>query len=448
MSTEVKKSPGTELKLLMGAMGFPEQTGNLAGAALDQAIRNDLGIARNFMDAFSGLTTNDLDRALGGGRFSEAGHFPRPKDVFKEIINNNKKNTYYDREKIQVFDLGVGDRAAFMIDGKLVNIGQKMSPAQFETKLRQDDNFRRDIEKQLDARIILGGSRKLDGKITLAKPGLGSSSIFLPQTKALSDLQKKYALLKNPVNRDHRSTSNVRDHRTPSFSAVVRDHRTKSNPNVRDHRSNNGIISNSVGDSLFEQLYKHLTPHEQGHQVPTAPHSGNSMAPPVAPQSGGGSPEGVGSELGAILRDPNLPFEEKLALFLFAFLKKSEDKLAKMMEEMEKTEEAEKSKKGGGGGFNLGGIAQIGGAVAGGLIGGPAGVATGAQIGGVVGNAVDGNKGGGVDGSSNGKDGQQTAMEKLKIAQEQMTTMFSLVDNILKNMNDVVKQGPLAAIRG
>jgi hypothetical protein len=45
-------------------------------------------------------------------------------------------------------------------------------------------------------------------------------------------------------------------------------------------------------------------------------------------------------------------------------------------------------------------------------------------------------------------DSEQTEMKKLQMAVEEMNKMFTLIDNILKSMNDVVTRGPIAAIRG
>jgi hypothetical protein len=92
------------------------------------------------------------------------------------------------------------------------------------------------------------------------------------------------------------------------------------------------------------------------------------------------------------------------------------------------------------------------------MVGGPLGSAMGSQVGGAVGGALGGGGGaaGGAGGAAGGaqgaggKDGGSDSIEmkKLEQAMQEMNKIFTLVDNMLKSMNDVVKQGPLAGIRG
>ncbi len=69
-------SPGTELNRMMDGLGFPDKVGDLYGAALDAAVGNNAGTARNLFDAYSPFTTsrlNTLTRSMAPSAF-----MPRP----------------------------------------------------------------------------------------------------------------------------------------------------------------------------------------------------------------------------------------------------------------------------------------------------------------------------------------------------------------------------------
>jgi hypothetical protein len=70
------KSPGTELNRMMDSLGFADQIGDLYGAALDAAVGNNRGVARNLLDAYSPLSTAQLDKITI--RMSAAAFMPRP----------------------------------------------------------------------------------------------------------------------------------------------------------------------------------------------------------------------------------------------------------------------------------------------------------------------------------------------------------------------------------
>lgn len=55
------KSAGTELNRMMDRRGFPDKVGDIYGAALDSAIGDQAGVARNLLDAYSPFTTSQLD---------------------------------------------------------------------------------------------------------------------------------------------------------------------------------------------------------------------------------------------------------------------------------------------------------------------------------------------------------------------------------------------------
>jgi hypothetical protein len=411
MISEIK-TPGMELNRLLDAMGFPDHIGDLYGAALDQAIHNDLGVARNFLDAFAGFNANQCDPMLGRTGFGEAAQCSRPRDVFHAIAHE-KKHNFYEREKIHRFNLGNSNLSAFAIDGKVVNIGESMSPAAFEARLRLDSDFRKKIEDQLDARIVC--DHKCDGSIQLAKRLPHFPSILQAPQKALAELPKKYVLLSNQNNvRDHRATSNFQVH----------DNRSTTSFEVRDHRTHSTVPSR---ESVLLPLYTAMKEmdEQRATESPAKQSSDNS-------------------DLSGILNDPSMPFEQKLALFLFAYVGRKQKEIEKKAAELEQKKKA--GENGGGGGGLLGTIGSIGGAALGGYIGGAAGVGIGSDIGGSIGSALGG--GGGANNAGKEEDSEQIAFKKLQMEVEDMNKMFTMIDNILQGMNRVVKEGPIAALRG
>lgn len=129
-------SPGTNLNRLMDATGFPDKLGDMYGAALDAAIGNNLGVARNLFDAFSPLSTRSLDRMMSGG-FAPPGFCNRPHQDFAHHFAMGR-HTHYERESINTFDTGgiFNRHGGVQIDGQNVNIQPPLpkgiSPKQFE----------------------------------------------------------------------------------------------------------------------------------------------------------------------------------------------------------------------------------------------------------------------------------------------------------------------------
>src|SRR6185295_8910580 len=89
-------SPGTNLNRLMDATGFPDKLGDMYGAALDAAVGNNLGVARNLFDAFSPLSTRQLDRMMSGG-LAPPGFCNRPHEDFGQLFPKNR-STHSERE--------------------------------------------------------------------------------------------------------------------------------------------------------------------------------------------------------------------------------------------------------------------------------------------------------------------------------------------------------------
>jgi hypothetical protein len=130
--------------------------------------------------------------------------------------------------------------------------------------------------------------------------------------------------------------------------------------------------------------------------------------------------ESTGSEkLNAILNDPTLPFEEKMALFLFDFLENAEKDLLSKMEQLDKSRQkstgSANSKQ-----------------------------STPGQDGVNSNQATEG----AVGANGQNAESEQIALEKLKLAHEKMNKMFSIVDNMLTSNNRTTKDGPIAALKG
>jgi hypothetical protein len=133
--------------------------------------------------------------------------------------------------------------------------------------------------------------------------------------------------------------------------------------------------------------------------------------------------ESVGSDhLNSILNDPSLPFEEKLALFLFDFLERAEKDLLSQMERLDKSRQTTTAGANGTNGTQ--GTTGQGGI-----------------------NGTQGAEGAGNINAPN-NESEQIGLEKLKLAHEKMTKMFSIVDNILTSNNRTTKDGPIAALKG
>lgn len=58
-------SPGTQLNRLLDSLGLPDQLGDILGTQIDMQIGNVKGAMRNLVDAYSGLTTAQMDRFFG-----------------------------------------------------------------------------------------------------------------------------------------------------------------------------------------------------------------------------------------------------------------------------------------------------------------------------------------------------------------------------------------------
>lgn len=145
----------------------------------------------------------------------------------------------------------------------------------------------------------------------------------------------------------------------------------------------------------FSEIFGQLGINSPSAQISQPPVPGNGSVKPNEPEN-----------LNSVLNDPNMSFEEKLALFLFDFLEKAEKDLLSKMEQLEKSRNTQKSK-------------------------------------------TAGSQSADIPGATNGQstDSEQAAMEKLKIAHDKMMQIFSTVDNLLTSSNKSIKEGPIASLR-
>jgi|GEM_PF-5116216 len=193
------KSAGTELNRMMGNLGFPDQVGDMYGAALDAAIGDSTGVARNLLDAFSPFTTSQLDtltRAMspaasmrkpemsyafrtpmqGYGRTYSAG-FPTPA-IARQILNSllNRLSPQNFTPVLSRLNNGVTPAA-----------NQSVPDALGTTVEMILDRLVGNLERKIDAQQVAAPRRKKK------KKGLGSKigKAFKKVTKPVTSFAKK-----------------------------------------------------------------------------------------------------------------------------------------------------------------------------------------------------------------------------------------------------------------
>lgn len=400
-------SPGTNLNRLMDSVGFPDKLGDMYGAALDAAIGNNRGVARNLFDAFSPLSTKQLDRMMSGG-FAPPGFCNRPHEDFAHHFAMGR-HTHYERESINTFDTGgIFDRkGGVQIDGQNVDIKPPLpkgiSPKQFEEKLMGDPNLRSQVERQVGGRVVYDGNA--DGRITVAKQHYHPC---LPFQNAIN--QNAQGMLGRLLN--------------PAMPQQILGNLA-------------GFLNNVLGG---------------GQGGPGG--AGQAGGPGGAGQAGGSQQAGGAGGKGNasdILNNPNLSFEEKLFQFMLLFAEKKQKEIEDKMKEMDAAKNANKAggagggkKAGGAGGAKGGGksspIGKIAGAVGGvaqGLMGGLAGGPMGA----VMGNQVaGGGEGGDQAGGAGGKKSEETLQAELQRLQSSLQQMFSTISKMEEGYSSFQKQ--------
>jgi hypothetical protein len=477
-------SPGTQLNRYMEGMGFPDKLSDLYGAALDKAIGNDMGVARNMFDFFSPLSTSQLDKMMGGG-FAGPGFCPRPHDNYGHNWGVSK-HTHYDREKINVYKepnlAGMFGKKDVMIDGKKIDVGNDwgVTPKQLESKILTDPNFRAKIESQVGGRIVLDGNA--DGNITIAKKVPHPMMPF--------------------QNHVHNHVGNMLGRLMGGIGGMLGGPMGGMIPGMPGGMPGMpggmpgmpGGLGGPMGQVL-NQLANFLGGLGGQQQA-------GQGGPGQAGGAGGaqGSPSADTQELQNILKNPNLSFEAKLALFTGKFIEKKQKEMEEKMNQMTAAQDQGKAGEaggageggkagGGGGGFlggilgggggggllggilgggggggmlggllggggggggllggilgggGLGGILQMGGGLIGGMYGGPIGASLGSSIGGAVGSAAGGGGGqagqaGQAGGAGAGKGSQSASEQKL---QTELTAITQAFNRMVEAMNNCMK---------
>lgn len=73
----------------LNAMGLAKELEDLYGVVMDQAIQSDPGVALNFLDAFSEISTSDVNQMMRGMSFAETGFLSKPQDVFAKRTSSS-----------------------------------------------------------------------------------------------------------------------------------------------------------------------------------------------------------------------------------------------------------------------------------------------------------------------------------------------------------------------
>ena len=448
-------SAGAHLNRLMDRLGFDERLGDLMGMQLDKAIGDNLGVARNMLDLFSPLSTSQLDRMMGGG-FAPPGFVPRPRDDYGNHWANTKP-TYYDPEKIHVYKepnlMGLFGKKDVMIDGKKIDVGNDwgVTPKQLETKIMTDPAFRQKIEDQLGYKIKLDGNA--DGNIELRKP------------------------LHHPMMPYH----NQVNHHIGNFLGRLLGPMLGGGPLGGGPLGGGPLGGGPLGGGplgggplglpggpmgqVFDQMAKFLGGGFGGPGQASGAPGGTQGTQP-------GSPNADTKELLDILDDPNLSFETKLSLFMGKFIeKKQKDMLAKTRELTQNQDQTKGGAGaagggggggplgalgglfgggggggplgaigslfgGGGGGGGLGGLFPVGGAVLGGMVGGPFGASLGSSIAGSLGQSVAGGAGGAGGAGQAGEAGAGKKSDQE--IQTELTAITQAFQRLVKGLEGVM----------
>jgi hypothetical protein len=135
-------SIGNNFNRLMNSIGFPNELGNIMGAALEARIENNVSVARNLFDAFSSITPSSID-SLMAGTFGPSAMILRPHNNYHHHFALHHA-THYNREQISTFH----------------------SSPEYESKLMSDPALRAAVEAQLGGRFIYDGNA--DGRFNIA----------------------------------------------------------------------------------------------------------------------------------------------------------------------------------------------------------------------------------------------------------------------------------------
>jgi hypothetical protein len=249
------KSAGTELNRMMDRLGFPDEVGDVYGAALDSAIGDEAGAARNLLDAYSPFTTGQLDsltRAMspaatmqrpamsyafrnpmqGYGRIYSAG-LPGP--ATSQHLLNTMLNRLSPQNLIPVL--------THLNNGIAPQANQSLPDALGSTIEMMLDRLSSNIEKKLDDQAVAAPMRKKK-----KKHGLGSkiSKAFKKTTHSLTKSVTRFA---------RKAFSDAFKTMNKSFSSFWR---TLRSGNIFELGKTlaGGLVGGPVGGLVLDQVMK------------------------------------------------------------------------------------------------------------------------------------------------------------------------------------------------
>ena len=194
------KSAGTELNRMMDKLGFPDQVGDVYGAALDAAIGDSTGMARNLLDAYSPFTTSQLDsltRAMSPAAFMRKPElsyaFRNPTQGFNKVYSAGFTTGALAQQIVKSLLNRVSSQNFAPVLNQLNSgaapvPGQSAPEALGTTMEMMLDRLVGKLEKKIDAQEAAAPPRKKK-----KKKGLGSKigKAFKKVTKSVSSFAKK-----------------------------------------------------------------------------------------------------------------------------------------------------------------------------------------------------------------------------------------------------------------
>jgi hypothetical protein len=147
---------GTRLNQMLDRLGYPDMVGDLAGARMDLMTGNMGGFMRNMSDAYSGLSTNQLNSVMG--------KLPKPFGVGRPIRRGLARSRVL---HTNTYSNGNGNGAT-TVERRDLRFGRSGRAARsLESAIQRNPSFRAGMERRLGGRIILDG--RADGRITVVK---------------------------------------------------------------------------------------------------------------------------------------------------------------------------------------------------------------------------------------------------------------------------------------
>lgn len=390
-------TPGMQMNRMLDQLGLPDVFGDMMGAMLDAKVGNQYGVMRNLLDAYSGLATSTFDQ-LFGQSISPFGFSPRPHVHWERHVSYHKHT--YNQTKNLKGTVTANEIKQFINAPEIFGIksaiakGIAKDPGKIEKLIKTNPEFKAYMEAKLGGKIMWDPIN--GGIVTLKK------TAWVPHTEWRAKIH----------------------HHAGGFLGRITGQFAQALDNLRN------MITGPLGD-IGQGLLNALQGGTQGAQ-------GGAAA---------GGAGGASGDTAAILNNPNLSIEDKLALLLAKFAEKKMKELEDKIKEMQGGgAEGAKGKKGKGGGLFggigkmfgglVGGIAKLGGGILGGMFGGPLGAMAGQGIGGMVGNILGG--AGGAGGTGGGKKSETMLQSEIQLLQQKLQRSMELLSNLMKSFHDAM----------